>query len=741
MLHYLKNVSPEEIARAYGHVAPAAPLSRRGFLKLAGGAGVGLLVGAALPFGAGNGRATAAPGMQIINPFVEITPDNKISVISKHLDKGQGSATGLATLVADELDAALEQVSVAFAPANAALYKNLAFGIQGTGGSSAIANSFMQYRNAGAAARLALVKAAAKKWGVPEGEVKTSGGVLSHASGKSAPYGALAEMAASVKLPKEIPLKKPEQWNYIGKHFRRVDSAIKSTGAIKTYGMDVKLDNMIYAVVARPPKFGAAFKSMDDTKARKVKGVIDIRPGPTGVVIFAENTFAAIKGRERLQVQWDDSKAETRGSDQLFAHYHDLSGKPGPVAHTSGDAKAGLGSAVKTIEATYEIPFLAHAPMEPLDVVIHAEKGKVTLWTGSQMQTIDQMVVGSILKKKPEQVFINTMWAGGSFGRRAVHNSEYAAEAALVSTVWGKSQPIKVVWTREDDIHGGYFRPMYVHKVTAGVDAKGNIAGWHHRIVGQSIFTGTSFEKFVVHNGIDHSSVEGIADTTYKINNFHVELHTVKVGVPVLWWRSVGHSHTAYVMETMMDRLAEAAGRDPLEFRLAHLGGDPRLAGVLKLAAEKAGWGKDLPKGKGRGIAVHKSFNSYVAEVADISTDAKGKVKVERVVAAVDCGVPVNPDNIRAQVEGGIGYGLSAILQNEVTLTNGVVDQGNFDTYEPLRINQMPHVEVHIVPSAEAPTGIGEPGTPPIGPAVANALRAATGKVVNRLPFTKSGLV
>jgi len=734
MLNYLNNVNAQDLAKAFGLTQTITP-TRRGFLKLSGGAGLGLVVG----FGVSGRLTSPAQAAPTPHPFVEITPDGLVHVISKHLDKGQGSATGLATLVADEMDASIEQVRSKFAPANAALYKNLAFGVQGTGGSTAMANSFLQYRQAGAAARLALVKAAASEWKVPEREIEVSGGVVSHASGRSSGFGELANLAATQTLPEKLTLKTPEQWAYIGKSFPRVDVANKSNGAPRTYGMDFKIDNMIYAMVARPPRWGATFKSMNAASAKSVKGFIEARPGPTGVVVFAESTWAAKQARDAIEIEWDFSKSENRGSDQLYSEYRTLSEQKGPIAHSHGDADVALDNAVKTIEATYEFPYLAHAPMEPLDITIHAKADEVQIWTGSQLQTVDQMVVGGVLGLKPEQVKIDTLWAGGSFGRRAVYNAEYSAEAALVSKVWGKSQPIKIVWTREDDIKGGYYRPMYIHKVKAGVDGAGQLSGWHHRIVGQSIFTGTNFESFVVKDGIDHSSYEGTGDTTYSISDMTVELHSPKVAVPTLWWRSVGHSHTAYVMETMVDQLAELAGRDAVEFRLAMLDKDPRKAGVLKLAAEKAGWGSPMPAGHGRGVAVHKSFNSYVAEVAEVQMQDDGTVKVLKVTVAVDCGIPINPDNIRAQIEGGIGYGLGAVLRNEITLTNGEVDQANFDTYEPLRMDDMPDIEVHIVASTEAPTGIGEPGTPPIGPAVANAIRAASGKSPVRLPFTKEG--
>lgn len=709
-------------------LAPRLPLTRRGFLAAMGGAGTGLLVGFRLP------AAQAAAG-GLFNPFVRIAPDGTVTVIVKHLDKGQGIATGLATLVAEELDAAPEQVTTEFAPANAELYRNLAFGIQGTGGSSSIANSWEQYRMAGAAARAMLVAAAAKAWGVPEAAITVAAGEIADPSGRKAGFGDFAEAASRLEPPASPALKTPGQWVYIGKAFPRVDRFLKSSGSVDAFGIDVHLDDMLVVAIARPPKWGATVAAVDDAAARAVKGVVDVITGPFGVAVLATKTWPALKARGRLRVTWDESQAETRGTAEIEAEYRRLLAEPGAVARNDGDADAALAGAAQVVEAEYVFPYLAHAPLEPLDITIRYDGTKATLWTGSQMQTVDQLVTGAILGLPPDRVEVVTMWAGGSFGRRAIFNSHYAAEAALVAKAWGRPQPLKIVWTREDDLAGGYYRPFYLHAVKAGLDAGGNVIAWKHRIVGQSIFTGTPMEAMAVHDGVDHFSVEGIVDATYALGNMRVELHSPKVGIPVLWWRSVGHTHTAYAMETMIDAVAKAAGRDPFEFRLALLRDDPRKAAVLRLAAEKAGWGTPLPEGRFRGIAVQKSFDTYVAEVAEISF-REGALRVEKVVAAVDCGIAVNPDNIRAQIEGGIGYGLGAVLRNEITLTAGAVDQTNFDGYEPLRMSDMPAVEVHIVGSAERPTGVGEPGLPPAGPAVANAIFQATGKHPRRLPFT-----
>lgn len=708
--------------------------TRRQFLVATGGAAAGLIIGANLPLA----RAAAATGAQTtqLNPFVIISPDSTVLVLSKHLDKGQGTASGLATLVAEELDAAWAQMTVDFAPADARVYNNLAFGqVQGTGGSTSIANAFEQYRAAGATARAMLIAAAAKAWNVPASEITIEDGVISHASGKSGPFGMFAADAAAMPVPEKPELKSPDRFTYIGKSFPRLDVKMKTEGA-PIYALDLRRDNMLVAAVARSPKFGGKVKSFDASAAKAVNGVVDVVQIPTGVAVLARSTWPAFKGREALDVEWDFSDAETRGSDALFAQYRDLAGTPGKVFHAHGDVEAALAGAAQVVEGAFEFPYLAHAPMEPHDVVIEVDGGEVHVWTGSQMQTVDQSVTAQILGLKPEDVHIHTLWAGGSFGRRAQYDSHIVAEAAMLAAASGRKEPIKIQWSREDDIRGGYYRPMYVHRVRAGLDADGNLIAWHHRIVGQSILTGTLFEEFLVHDGIDETSVEGVKDFPYEVPNFTGELHTVKVGVPTLWWRSVGHTHTAYVVETMMDDVARAAGRDPVEFRLALLKDKPRHVGVLKLAAEKAGWDKPLPEGRFRGIAVHESFSSFVAEVAEVSLGDGDDYKVEKVVCAVDCGLAVNPDNIAAQMEGGIGFGLGHAIRNEITLTDGEVDQGNFDTYEPMRITDMPVVETHIVPSSEKPTGVGEPGTPPVVPAVSNALFSATGKRRRKLPFT-----
>jgi len=708
-------------------------LTRRRFVQSTAVAGAALLVGLRLD----GRRALAADDVFAPNAFVRIAPDNTVTIIGKHLEMGQGSYTGLAVILAEELDADWSQIRVEAAPADVTRYNNTKWGpIQGTGGSTSLAESWEQLRRAGATARAMLVEAAAREWGVPASEITVDGGVVSHAaSNRRATFGELASKAAALTPPAQVTLKDPKDFKLVGKRVPRVDGSAKTDGSAK-FTMDFAEPGTLTALIARPPRFGATVKWVDTIGARRVKGVTRVVQVPAGVAVVATSFWAARKGREALRVAWDESRAETRGSDELFAAYRVLAGRPGTSARREGDVAGALRGATRVLEAFYEFPYLAHAPMEPLDAVVRLGADGCDLWAGSQIPTVDQQVVATIVGLPPAKVRVHTMLAGGSFGRRATPNGDVAGEAAAVAKAVGGDKPVKVVWTREDDIQGGRYRPLYVHRLRAGLDAQGNIVGWEHRIVGQSILQGTPFEG-MVKNGVDATSVEGASTLPYAIPNITVELHTTRVGVPVLWWRSVGSTHTAFSTETFLDELAQAAGRDPLEVRRALLAKHPRHLATLNLAAEKAGWGEPLPPGRARGIAVHESFESVVAQVAEVSRRPDGLPKVERVVCAVDCGTAINPDVVRAQMEGGIGFGLAGALWSEITLVRGRVQQRNFDGYRPLRINDMPAVEVHIVPSGAAPTGVGEPGVPPIAPAVANALFQLTGQRVRRLPFAR----
>ena len=714
--------------------------TRRDLLKASAALGGALVIATYIPMSvfAADAPAKLQP---MPNAFIRIAPDNTVTVMIKHLDKGQGVTTGLTTIVAEELDADWGQMRAEFAPADVTLYKNLAFGIQGTGGSTSIANSWMQLRLAAAAAREMLVAAAAAQWNVPASEITVQAGVVEHKpSGKTSEFGALAASAAQLPVPQNPALKDPKDFRLIGSRaVHRLDTPDKIIG--KTiYAMDVKRPNMVYAMLARAPKFGGTVKSVDLSAAKATAGVVDVVQVPMGVAVLGTTTWAAKQGRDALKIEWDYGKAETRSSAAILADYKDRARQPGLPALMKGDTEAALATADKVIEAEFEFPYLAHAPMEPLNCVVELSAGGCEIWAGSQFQTVEQGAAAAILGIKPEQVKINTLYAGGSFGRRATPSADYVVEAVSIAKAAGGQRPVHLVWTREDDIRGGYYRPMVYHKVRAGLDKNGKIVAWDHHIVAQQLMEGTAFEAFAVRAGVDVTTAEGIPDMPYPIPNMAIAVHPMHAPVPVLWWRSVGHTHTAQVVEVMIDDLAHAAGKDPVEFRLALLGDHPRHATVLKLAAEQAGWGQGLPKGRGLGIAVHELFNTFVAQVADVSTDLNGGFKVEKVVCAVDCGIAINPDVIVAQMEGGIGYALGTALRDKITLTDGEVDQSNFNDYEPLRMGDMPKIEVHIVDSGAPPTGVGEPGVPAVAPAISNAIFAATGRRLRSLPFADTSL-
>jgi isoquinoline 1-oxidoreductase beta subunit len=721
--------------------------TRRDFLKSATGASV-LALTIGFEWTASTRRALGAPAPGAArapfapNAFVRIGSDDSITVIAKHLEMGQGSYTGLATILAEELDADWSKVTVESAPADAKLYNNLAFGpVQGTGGSSAMANSYAQLRDAGAKARAILVAAASKEWHVPVGELTVQKGVVSHtASKRQATYGSLVKTAVSLPVPDTVTLKDPKNFTLIGGRPARVDVPAKTNGTAQ-FTLDVVLPGMLVALLKRPPLFGATVKSFDADAASAVPGVLKVVQVPRGVAVVAKSFWAAKLGRDALQVEWDESHAEKRSSAVIMDEYRRLADQPASSARKDGDAKKAIGEAARTVTASYEFPYLAHAPMEPLDAVVKLDAKSCEIWAGDQFQTIDQANAAQAAGLDPKQVSIHTLYAGGSFGRRANTISDYIVEAVSIAKAYGADgTPIKLQWTREDDIHGGLYRPMYFHKLEAGLNAQNQLTGWHHVIVGQSIMAGGPFAAGIK-DGIDPTSVEGAATIAYAIPNIAVDLSTTKTGVPILWWRVVGSSHTVFAVEAFIDEAAHAAGVDGFTFRRSLLEHQPRMKAVLELAADKAGWNSGpMPPGKGRGIAVAEAFKSFVAQVAEVSVDKSGNIKVDRVVCAVDCGTPINPDIITAQMEGGIGFGLGAVLYGAVTLKDGRVEQDNFNNYRVLRMNEMPKVEVYIVPSTEAPTGVGEPGVAPIGPAVANAVFAATGKRIHVLPFPKLGV-
>lgn len=725
----------------------AAPTRREALLVGAALAGGSLLVGCSLPdaLSAGSKVRVGAFG-----PFLKFAPDGTVTVISKHIEFGQGNHAGLAAIAAEELDADWTKVKVEQAPANAKLYGNVTLGgTQGTGGSSAIANSWTQLRMAGAAARAMFVTAAATRWGVPAGEITVANGVIAHASGKQAGFGELVAEAAKVAPPGSPRLKDPKAFTLIGTdRVRRKDAQAKSDGTAR-YTQDVRLPDMLTAMVAHAPKFGATVKSFDATEARKVPGVVAVHEIPSGVAVVANSTWAAKKGRDALKITWDETKAETRGSAQILAAFKDLaSGRTAaPDGKTNGwksfESKGDVTRAEggsNALVVGYDFPYLAHAAMEPMNCVAMVGKGPPRLVFGSQTPTLDQMNTARTVLALPGSVEIETLFAGGSFGRRANFQSDYVVECVHIAKKVGGGRPVKLVWTREDDMRGGYYRPLTHHAVRVTTDADGYPATWRHRIVTQSIMKGAP-PGSPGGGSIDFTAVEGAMGSPYLKATPIVDAQvlTPDAGVPVLWWRSVGATHTAYVMEHTIDQLARRAGKDPVEYRRAlyRKAGANRHLAVLDLVAEKAGWTTPAPAGWTRGVAVHESFGSVVAQVAEVRLEA-GVPKVGRVVTAVDCGVAISPNQVAAQMEGGTCYGLSAALFGNITLTAGAVDQANFDTYRVLRNSEAPTVETYIAPSGNPPSGVGEPGTPVIGPAVANALLAITGQPTLSQPFVRT---
>ncbi len=711
-------------------------ISRRDFLKTGAATAAALVVGL-------NARGLLAAGHTetVVNPFVRIDENGFVTVIVKHFEMGQGTTTGLTTLVAEELDADWRTIKTEFAPADREKYKNLFWGMQGTGGSSAIANSFMQYRSAGAAARDMLLRAAAMAWGVDAGDIVLDNGILTSGT-RRGHFGDFVKTAMTLTAPEQPALKSPRQFKLIGNvSLPRADSRAKTDGSA-TFAMDVRIPGMVHAAVRRSPRFGGVLKSFDAAAAKNIAGFIDARamPGNAGVVVYARNTWAAFKARDALEAEWDFSNAEMRGTAEMIENHRELAANPEfDAGHTPrAQVQGAIDGAAKTVEAEFVLPFLAHAPMEPLNCVIEPTANGVRFHDGCQAPSFVQGAIGQVLQLQPEQIEINTVYAGGSFGRRGTPGADYQTEAAIAFALLGKKTPVKLVWSREDDIRGGYYRAMALHRARIGLDAGGNIAGWDHRIVTKSIAKGTPMEGWMVKDGVDHTSVEGVEDTLYRVPNMAVGLSDFKSPITNLWWRSVGHTHSAFAMESLLDMVASASGQDPIEMRLALLDRSDdkqrRMAGVIEAARDFAGW----QKGDQRGFAAHFSFNSWVAVVADVSVNGN-KVHVDKLHMAIDCGVAVNPDVIRAQMEGGAGYALGAVLRNEITFREGEVEQSNFPDYEPLRITDMPEIEVTIVASAEAPSGVGEPGTPPTGPAVANAIFARTGKRILELPMTKAG--
>jgi len=721
----------------------ATEMKRRDFFKTGAALGGGLLLSLYIPeWVLADSVHEATPLTPSIPPFapnafVRIGTDNIVTVIVNKSEMGQGVYTSLPMLVAEELEADWSKVRYEPAPVDAA-YNHPVFGIQMTGGSTSTASEWERFRQAGATARVMLIGAAAKNWKVDPASLRAENGyVINPASGARASFGSLAEVAATMTPPKDVPLKDPKDFKLIGKPTRRLDTPDKVNGAAQ-FGLDIAIPGMMTVLVARAPVFGGKVLSFNADKAKAVPGVKNVVQIPSGVAVIAKGFWPAKQGRDQLEISWDDGPNAALSTTGMREQYATLAKTPGLVARKVGDPTKALAGATKTITAEYEMPYLAHAAMEPLNCVVDLRSDRCEIWTGTQFQTGDRAAAAAAAGLKPEQVTIHTPLLGGGFGRRANPASDFVIEAVQVAKA--AKAPVKVVWTREDDTRGGWYRPMWSDRFTGGIDEKGNPVAWTHTIVGQSIIAGTPFEGFLIKDGIDGTSVEGAADLLYGIPNLQVDLHTPKIGVPVLWWRSVGHSHNGFAVEAFFDELAHAGGKDPYELRRTLLADQPRMRVVLELAAQKGDWGKRLPAGRGRGIATHFSFSSYVAQVAEVSVDKQGAVRVHRMVCAVDCGRVVNPDTVKAQMEGGINFGLTAALKSEITLDRGRVQQRNFHDYQMLRINEAPEIEVYIVPSTEKPTGVGEPSVPPVAPAVANAIFAASGKRIRKLPILKVDL-
>jgi isoquinoline 1-oxidoreductase subunit beta len=707
------------------------------FIKTGPLSGGGLVLGFSLskPGTMGGGRAGSA-GPFDLNAFVRIGSDDRVTFIINKSELGQGIYTALSMLAAEELECDWDKVRIESAPVDP-IYNHTTFGMQMTGGSTSVASEWVRMRQMGAAAREMLLSAAAATWKVDKARCLVEKGMVIHSSGKKLTFGQLAEKASALPVPEKILLKNPLDFKRVGRPTKRLDTPVKTNGTA-VFSLDVQVPGVLTALIARPPVFGGTVKTFDPAKAKElpgVKGVVEIE---NGIVVAATDFWSARQGRRALQITWNEGPLAGFSTTEMREQYAALAKNPGKVARKEGKPEQALAKAAKQIEAEYEVPYLAHASMEPLNCTVDWRPHSLEIWTGTQFQTADREAAARVAGLKPEEVKIHTTYMGGGFGRRANPKSDFVVEA--VQAAMALKQPIKVVWTREDDMKGGYYRPMWYDRIAAGLDPDGKLIAWQHTIVGQSILTGSPFEAAMVKEGIDATSVEGAEDIPYEIPNIRVDLHSPTVGVPVQWWRSVGHSHTAFVVESFLDEIAQSQGQDPFEFRIRLLHKKPRHRKVLELAAQKAGWGKSPLKGRGWGLALHESFESFVAQVAEVSVSAEGQVRVHKVVCAVDCGRVVNPDTVKAQMEGGIVFGLSAALHGAITLKDGRVEQGNFNNYPVLRIDEMPVIETYIVSSLEEPSGVGEPGVPPIAPAAANAVFAATGKRIRRLPFNPGEL-
>jgi isoquinoline 1-oxidoreductase beta subunit len=708
----------------------AALASRRSFLQAAATAGGGLMLGISLPLANGEAQTTGA-GVFAPNAFVGIEGDGRIVLTMPYVEMGQGTYTAIPMLIAEELEVDLKQVQLEHAPPNEKLYGNpLLGGIQATGNSNAVRASWQPLRQAGATARTMLVSAAAKRWAVDPASCRAqSGEVLHLPTGRRLKYGDLSADAARLPVPQNVALKKPEDFKLIGTPAKRLDTPAKVNGTA-VYGIDARPPGVKIATLAQSPVFGGRVKSVDDMKAKAVKGVRQIVRLDDAVAVVADHMGAAKKGLAALVIDWDDGPHAKLNTSAIAAELEKATLGPGAVAQNVGDAGKAMAGAATKVEATYQAPFLAHATMEPMNCTVHVRKDGCEVWVGSQVLARAQAAAAKAAGLPLDKVVVHNHLIGGGFCRRL----EVDGVTRAVEIAKQVDGPVKVVWTREEDIQHDMYRPYWFDRMSAGLDDKGKPVAWNHRFAGSSVIARWVPPAF--NNGLDPDTTEGAIDLVYALPNMHVEYQRVEPpGIPTAFWRSVGPSHTVFVVESFIDELAAAAKQDPVAYRLALLDKTPRAKAVLALAAEKAGWGRPLPPRAGRGVSLQFVFATYMAQVAEVEVSNDGTVRVRRVVCAVDCGSVVNPDTVQAQVQSAVNFGITAALYGEITLKNGRVEQTNFDTYQMLRINEAPAIEVHIVSNREPPGGMGEPGTSAIAPAVANAIFAATGKRLRKLPI------
>ena len=702
---------------------------------------VGLVIGLTLPVGQARAEdAATPPPAQPVDPnaYVRIGTDSQVTVIVKHIEWGQGIFTGLATLVAEELDAAWDQMRAESAPADATLYGNALFGgMQATAGSTSLACSYDLMRQAGAAARFLLIQTAAQRWGVPASEIRIAQGVISHAAtGRHGTFGEFAEAAAKLPAPKQVVVKDPATFRFIGRPdaAKRLDVASKVNGSAQ-FAMDINVPGMLTVVVAHPTRFGAKPAHCDPSAAFRVRGVVAVKQLSSGYAVFAHGMWAALKGRKALDITWDETKAEPRDSQAIEADYLEVTKTVGTVVGTKGDIDGALKGDGQIVEATFTFPYLPHAPMEPLDGYILWDGKTVQTRFGCPIQTLDQAAMAAVMGLTPDKVFIDTMFAGSSFGRRGPPSCHFAVEMAEAAKAIGPGQPLKLVWTREDDIQGGCYRPMFVHRLR-GVVKEGRILGWSNSIAGQSLFAGTDLAKDFEKNGVDPYMIEGSDSLIYTIPNFRCDAHTRISPITTTPWRSTGYSHTSHSVECFVDMLLHACGKDPVAGRI-ELIENPRAVRALREVAKLAGWsGPHVAGGRARGVAMIQAYDSvWIAQIAEVSLDKDGTPIVHKIWCTADCGRVVNPDIVKAQLEGGIGWGMGHAMFSELPMKAGAAVCANFDSFRVLRFDKMPEVEIAILPSTEAPGGIGELGAPAAGPAIANAIFQLTGARPSRLPI------